>query len=51
MGRGPAEDLPRDRVVVIAGLSGSRNSSLAVDVVYAERPRFVRRRSRDRGPG
>src|SRR5258708_24929551 len=29
-------DLPRDRLVVITGLSGSGKSSLAFDTVYAE---------------
>ena len=35
-------DLPRDRLVVITGLSGSGKSSLAFDTVYAEgQPRYV----------
>ena len=29
-------EIPRDRLVVITGLSGSGNSSLAVDTIYAE---------------
>ncbi|HEY3885688.1 MAG TPA: hypothetical protein VGL62_10800, partial [Vicinamibacterales bacterium] len=29
-------DLPRDRLVVITGLSGSGKSSLAFDTIYAE---------------
>ena len=29
-------DIPRDRLVVITGLSGSGKSSLAFDTVYAE---------------
>jgi excinuclease ABC subunit A len=29
-------DLPRDRLVVITGLSGSGKSSLAFDTLYAE---------------
>jgi len=29
-------DLPRDRLIVITGLSGSGKSSLAVDTIYAE---------------
>jgi excinuclease ABC subunit A len=29
-------DLPRDRMVVITGLSGSGKSSLAFDTIYAE---------------
>src|SRR5204862_2697991 len=31
-----ALDLPRDRLVVITGLSGSGKSSLAFDTIYAE---------------
>ena len=29
-------DLPRDRLIVITGLSGSGKSSLAFDTLYAE---------------
>ena len=29
-------DLPRDRLIVITGLSGSGKSSLAFDTIYAE---------------
>ena len=29
-------DIPRDRLVVITGLSGSGKSSLAFDTIYAE---------------
>jgi excinuclease ABC subunit A len=29
-------DLPRDRLVVVTGLSGSGKSSLAFDTIYAE---------------
>jgi len=29
-------DLPRDKFIVITGLSGSRKSSLAFDTLYAE---------------
>src|SRR5947208_14128838 len=29
-------DIPRDKLVVITGLSGSRKSSLAFDTIYAE---------------
>src|SRR5690606_41139259 len=29
-------DIPRDKLVVITGLSGSGKSSLAVDTIYAE---------------
>ena len=29
-------DIPRDKIVVVTGLSGSGKSSLAFDVVYAE---------------
>ena len=29
-------DLPRDKLVVLTGLSGSRKSSLAFDTIYAE---------------
>ena len=29
-------DMPRDRLIVITGLSGSGKSSLAVDTLYAE---------------
>ena len=29
-------DLPRDRLVVLTGLSGSGKSSLAFDTIYAE---------------
>src|SRR4030065_1029131 len=29
-------DIPRDKIVVIAGLSGSGKSSLAFDTIYAE---------------
>src|SRR6476646_2739110 len=32
-------DLPRDRLVVLTGLSGSGKSSLAFDTIYAERQR------------
>ena len=32
-------ELPRERLVVITGLSGSRKSSLAFDTLYAERQR------------
>src|SRR3546814_16945097 len=32
-------DLPRDRLIVITGLSGSGKSSLAFDTIYAERQR------------
>ena len=31
-------DLPRDRLVVLTGLSGSGKSSLAFDTIYAEGP-------------
>ena len=31
--------IPRDRLVVITGLSGSGKSSLAFDTIYAERQR------------
>src|SRR3546814_5822483 len=35
-------DLPRDRLIVITGLSGSGKSSLAFDTIYAEgQPRYV----------
>jgi len=35
-------DIPRDRLVVITGLSGSGKSSLAFDTIYAEgQRRFV----------
>ena len=35
-------DIPRDKLVVITGLSGSGKSSLAFDTVYAEgHRRFV----------
>ena len=36
-------DLPRDRLVVITGLSGSGKSSLAFDTIYAEGPAPLRR--------
>jgi excinuclease ABC subunit A len=36
-------DIPRDRLVVITGLSGSGKSSLAFDTIYAEG-------QRNRGP-
>ena len=29
-------DIPRDKLVVITGLSGSGKSSLAIDTLYAE---------------
>ena len=29
-------DLPRDRLIVVTGLSGSGKSSLAFDTIYAE---------------
>ena len=32
-------DLPRDKLVVITGLSGSGKSSLAFDTIYAEAQR------------
>ena len=32
-------EIPRDRFIVITGLSGSGKSSLAFDTLYAERPR------------
>ncbi len=32
-------DIPRDKLVVITGLSGSGKSSLAFDTIYAEGPR------------
>ncbi|HSW34462.1 MAG TPA: excinuclease ABC subunit UvrA, partial [Steroidobacteraceae bacterium] len=34
--RGVDLDLPRDRLIVITGLSGSGKSSLAFDTIYAE---------------
>jgi excinuclease ABC subunit A len=34
--RGIDLDLPRDRLIVITGLSGSGKSSLAFDTIYAE---------------
>jgi len=34
--RGVSLDLPRDRLIVITGLSGSGKSSLAFDTIYAE---------------
>ena len=35
-------EIPRDRLVVITGLSGSGKSSLALDTIYAEgRRRYV----------
>ena len=41
-------DLPRHKLVVITGLSGSGKSSLAFDTIYAEGPR--RRRTPTRRP-
>ena len=39
-------DIPRDRLVVLTGLSGSGKSSLAFDTIYAEgHRRFVESRS------
>jgi len=32
--------LPRDKLIVITGLSGSGKSSLAFDTIYAEGQRF-----------
>jgi len=32
--------IPRDKLVVFTGLSGSGKSSLAFDTIYAEVPRF-----------
>jgi excinuclease ABC subunit A len=51
-------DLPRDRLVVITGLSGSGKSSLAFDTIYAEGQRryveslsaYARSRSSRRRP-
>jgi excinuclease UvrABC ATPase subunit len=34
-------DIPRERLVVITGLSGSGKSSLAFDTIYAEGPAAV----------
>ena len=34
--KGVNEELPRDKLVVITGLSGSGKSSLAFDTIYAE---------------
>src|SRR3546814_1109696 len=34
--KGVDVDLPRDKLIVITGLSGSGNSSLAFDTIYAE---------------
>ena len=40
-------DLPRDRLVVLTGLSGSGKSSLAFDTIYAEgQRRYVESRYR-----
>ena len=37
-------DLPRDKLIVITGLSGSGKSSLAFDTIYAEgQRRYVNR--------
>ena len=33
-------DLPRDRLIIITGLSGSGKSSLAFDTIYAEGQRL-----------
>ncbi len=37
-------DIPRDKLVVITGLSGSGKSSLAFDTLYAEGQRCLRTR-------
>ena len=34
--KGVDVDLPRDRLIVVTGLSGSGKSSLAFDTIYAE---------------
>ncbi|MFT4588019.1 MAG: excinuclease ABC subunit A, partial [Limisphaerales bacterium] len=34
--QGISLDIPRDRLVVVTGLSGSGKSSLAFDTIYAE---------------
>ena len=40
-------DLPRDKLIVITGLSGSGKSSLAFDTIYAEgQRRYVESRGR-----
>ena len=39
-------DLPRDKLVVITGLSGSGKSSLAFDTIYAEGQRTMSSRCR-----
>ena len=39
-------DIPRDKLVVITGLSGSGKSSLAFDTLYAEGQRAMSNRCR-----
>lgn len=39
-------DLPRDKLIVITGLSGSGKSSLAFDTIYAEASAAMSRASR-----
>ena len=44
-------EIPRDKLVVITGLSGSGKSSLAFDTIYAEgQRRYVESRSADARP-
>ena len=38
-------DIPRDKLVVFTGLSGSGKSSLAFDTIYAEGTTSIRRKS------
>lgn len=37
-------DIPKDRLVVLTGVSGSGKSSLAFDTLYAEGQRALRRK-------
>ena len=41
-------DVPLNRIVAIAGVSGSGKSSLALGVLYAECPAFAARLERER---